>query len=280
MLMLMAFRRKLLVLQSATCAPVCYKIKKHIFPALLLAGKLLLCAVLAVTGGCMSAKEYLTQTYATNVFYFDNTSMDYLYMREKLGNFTESKNYILEITGPVLHLAELLTSETVSFRMIDTPDDLRNLLKMYKPDDIAYTDYFDYVDQHIDRIILCPRLKNAGGFTQGYYKDFWAYSGERVIFINSEYTARSSSALKSATLIIVHESAHKEINRMVEERSISPQYAKKITERYAVIKELELANKMNWYDGSKRWYEKILAELNKTLGLPGKDKTLFPVLQD
>lgn len=236
----------------------------------LFTGNILLCSVIFLTTSCKTTQGYIESNYDTNLYYLDYDYFKYQpYQHQQYKDYGIDRDFIIEINEPVSELNELLSSSMVSFTMANMPIDVADILKAYKPDDTEYENYFDYVAKNVDRIILLPSAKGVMGFVISFnYKDVWPYESESTLYMGSKQIRlylRKNRA-RGAAVAIVHEAAHKEISRLIEEKNLSYQYyAPSRTERYALIKEIEFRQKMNW-ESQITWDR--LNDLNRYFGLP------------
>lgn len=79
------------------------------------------------------------------------------------GKTLNGKPVILDITpGTVIHnLRDIFCEYSVSFRTADMPEDVRQVLQVYKTAD-GIT-YYEYVVSHSDRIVVWPNIRGAKG---------------------------------------------------------------------------------------------------------------------
>jgi len=239
---------------------------------LLFAKKLKLIVIIILLTSCITTKERIENTYATSIHYFDTNN----YFYQQFRSWGINKNYIIEINEPVSRIEELFSSNIISFSVANMPADVENILRFCSPEDDSYIDYYDYVAQNADRIILLPNIKGMFGFVMTTHKDSWPYESESLIYLNVRYLRSSflgSARPRNAAIMIIHEAAHKELSRLMEEGRVSyGYYGKYIGERYALIKEIEFREKINWH--CSETLVKLQNE-NRYFGRPLNDRTLF-----
>jgi len=253
------------------------KPRRNNLPVLLLTGKLLLSVVpislLAIS--CVTTRDHIVNTHASSIFYFDTENYMYEYFQTLFGDLWGGKNFIIEINESVPRLAELLGANAISFTTVNMPLDVLNLLRSCGPEDDSYEDFYDYVVQNVDRIILCPQIKGASGFAMSVYRDFWPYQSESLVFLDMHKIRffSSSSKAKVIAAFLVHEAGHKEILRLMSEGVLPPKYIEvDIQERHALAREMDFRRKINRPDS---WTSARLGELNRQYGRPRNDRTGF-----
>jgi hypothetical protein len=161
-------------------------------------------------------------------------------------------------------LEYLIVEYPVSLFTADLPEDIAGYLKKAKQPDGS--NYFDYVVSLVDRIIFCPRYVSKNGLAVNgqwiydsteplgvtnllSYHDNWPYRGECLIFLNTKYYQRGDINFYAYISTLVHETAHKELVYLVENKKLHPAYLRSVdnngnydfslNERYAELKNKE-----------------------------------------
>jgi hypothetical protein len=264
--------------------------------ALLLAGKLLVyaapvwqgCATTAITTRpVISPIEVKTpvnpENFTLEPYYIEDDVFELV--RSGYGNIFGRNRVIMEVQGSVESLRSLRKNRVVSFQTTNMPRDMEEILRRYKTFD-EYGDFYNYVVNNVDRVLLCPTIENIGLGSGVIYAacnydraDKELYPDERLVYVNTLYTMPmvQDSELRIISDII-HEATHKKDGHIT---------AGILNERRAYIMQVKfLRQALNdpafsylrahllW---DIEWQEKKIEHDNSQLGLPAGDRALFPL---
>ncbi|GBR75553.1 hypothetical protein NO2_0216 [Candidatus Termititenax persephonae] len=218
---------------------------------------------------------------------------EYDYFGEPL----DGQQVILEVPPglQVDRLEYLANDYVVSLAAADLPRDVARYLQAARQADGR--SFFDYVLDYVDRIILCPHytsksgawiaLPSLLGVTDMNYYAYWPYRGERLIFLVTKSLREGDASLRNYVSTIVHEAAHKELSKLVQDELVHPAYLGVIrnnvpdfalNERYASLKQREFIQAViRDLDYSFAWQGQLssvearINEYNAQLGLKQDD---------
>jgi hypothetical protein len=258
--------------------------------ALFLASRLTLAAVPALTITCVSGPS-IERLAAMSVYYVPAPALE----RELVyGQFFGKKNFIKEILEQVDSIYRLSAPYALSVPTQLLPKDVTEILQKYLLPD-KNKNYYSYVLDNVDRIIFCPKIifKHQGkvlGAAMESLLDEYLYPAERLIYINSlhgESRRIMAEEVLSKTITIVHETAHRELFKLILELKLDRKYYQdKYNERYAEIIEETFCQYLladpayAHVRDIVRWRLKScstrIEDYNRQLGLALVDRTLLP----
>lgn len=176
--------------------------------------------------------------------------------------FMSKKGVLHEKNLKARNIYELFFSNSFILNVHNIPEDVENILRRIEFTEHGCLTYYDFLLKNVDKIIWCAGLYDhtgtmeVSGFTPNFYKDKNIFQGQRIIFLNSNYNRIQSGDLDrwdgrpelayGIATTLIHETAHKEAQRLAKERKIHYFYAEceEPAEHYAFVRELEFVRKL------------------------------------
>jgi hypothetical protein len=209
------------------------------------------------------------------------------------GKKIDNQQVILTISPEtkISRFENLINGYNVAISTANLPQDLEVYLKGYPHKE--YGDYYNYVKTFVDTIILCPKYIDSGfeceGMTWSSNDKLLYPEGGRLIFFNTHFYYNSPSnlaAMFKLLCVTVHETAHKQWLYLVNTRKIPYIYTYNEAERYALLIEAELLEKILQQPMSKKEGDYLkfrhndalqrIRTFNINLELPPENRELFP----
>jgi hypothetical protein len=287
------------------CKLIAVKSKNHISPALLLAGKLLLCSTPVFLPGCAAQKPAVYTLPGTPISPpapgIANTATEiqriapevYRQIRSEYADIFGPDRLIINVLEPVKNLRSLFKASTVSFTLANMPEDMARILQKY-PAGEEYGTFYDFLVANIDRIVLCPDIYyygiSSGSIMYGIAYpalDILLYPEEASVYLNTFYGKSGWNSIITLISEVIHETKHQEINRLFMNGKISTDlfYSTVHQERDAYImqeKFLKFFAQDTEYalyrEDIARYLRRVTTEIeryNSILGLPRGDRTLL-----